>query len=161
MGLETWRPNIYIFRPQDYWKGSVDYVPWKIGDGVCVSDGDVCRTPSRGEDRTALRGKDGDFSGIQFGLRSKDVKPSTSLSRSAMTDRCQNIKGTSGSGVHSTQSCADEPGGYAEGSSSGGGEVEVEGCASGSNAFRKDAEIERALRGVLDALRRVREERLW
>ncbi|CAM9177133.1 unnamed protein product, partial [Ectocarpus sp. 8 AP-2014] len=20
MGLETWRPNIYIFRPQDYWK---------------------------------------------------------------------------------------------------------------------------------------------
>ncbi|CAM9177210.1 unnamed protein product [Ectocarpus sp. 8 AP-2014] len=76
-----------------------------------------------------------------------------------MADRCQNIKGARESGVHITQSCVDEPGGYAAGSS-GGGEVGVERCASGNNAFRKEAEIEMALRGVLDALRRVREERL-
>ncbi|CAM9488658.1 unnamed protein product, partial [Ectocarpus sp. 4 AP-2014] len=158
MGLETWRPNIYIFRPRDYWKGSVDYVPWKIGDGVCASDGDECRAPSRGECRTSLR-KDGDFPGIQLGFRSKNADPSAPLPRSAMADRCQNIKGASESGVHITQSCVDEPGGYAVGSS-GGGEVEVEQCASGSNAFRKDAEMEMALRGVLDALRSVREERL-
>ncbi len=25
---------MYIFRPQDYWGGSVDYVPWKLGDEI-------------------------------------------------------------------------------------------------------------------------------
>ncbi|CAM9174701.1 unnamed protein product [Ectocarpus fasciculatus] len=158
MGLETWRPNIYIFRPQDYWKGSVDYVPWKSGDGVCASDGDVCRAPSREEDRTALRKDGGDCSRSQFGLRSKNADPSAPRSRSAMADRCQNIKGN-GPGVLVTQSCADESGGYTQDSSGGDG-VEVERCASGGNAFRKDAELVVALRGVLNALRRVREERL-
>ncbi|CAN0432583.1 unnamed protein product, partial [Ectocarpus sp. 12 AP-2014] len=159
MGLETWRPNIYIFRPQDYWKRSVDYVPWKKGDGVCASDGDECRAPSRGEGRTSSR-KDGDCCGIQLGQRSNNADPSAPLSRSAMADRCQNIKGASESGVHITQSsCVDESGGYAAGPS-GGDEVEVERCVSGSNAVRKDADIEMALSGVLDALRRVREERL-
>lgn len=33
VGLDPWRPNIHIFRPQDYWRGSVDYVPSKLGDG--------------------------------------------------------------------------------------------------------------------------------
>eukprot|EP00903_Cladosiphon_okamuranus_P005924 g5855.t1 len=32
VGLESWRPNIHIFRPQDYWRGSIDYVPWKSED---------------------------------------------------------------------------------------------------------------------------------
>lgn len=133
-------------------------MPWKIGDGVCASDGNECRAPSRGEGRTSSR-KDGDVPGIQFGLRSINADPSAPLPTSATAARCQNIKGASKSGVHITPSRVDEPGGYAAGSS-GGGEVEVERCASGSNAFRKDAEIEMALRGVLDALRRVREERL-
>ncbi|CAM9957939.1 unnamed protein product, partial [Scytosiphon promiscuus] len=38
LGLDQWRPNIFIFRPQDYWAGLVDYTPCQMhGDG---DDGD-------------------------------------------------------------------------------------------------------------------------
>lgn len=181
--LEPWRPNIFMFRPQDYWRGSVDYVPWKLGDDESSSD--EYQPPSAPVAHGTALPKDGEKIGVQSGV--KPPRTQVGGDRRSVTDKntspCRavapadkknvetgrwnhHVDGAcvlSGQvGVSGACSCEDR-GVERELSHRGDDLGKVSGrndyCSSTLKAGR-GKEVEAALHGVLDALRKVREERL-
>lgn len=176
-----------MFRPQDYWRGSVDYMPWKLGDAESRSS-DGCQPPStRMGDGTALP-KGGEKIRVQSGGKN----PRTVESRHHQVggaDRSATAKKNRSpvSAVAPANKKVDDTGRrshHVDGAGVFSGQVGVNGayscanrdvrdihrggdsgCVSGrNNSSTLEAgggeEVGTALHGVLDALRKVREERL-
>lgn len=163
-----------MFRPSDYGRGSVDYMPWKLGDDESYDGYQPLSTPGHG--KPLQKGDE------QIGVQSGGVDPcivecsqvgptsantengisSSTLAPPAEADDTggqRNVDGAAGLfeelGVNDTCSCADSS------------EREVQrsfsvGCVSArtESILESGEEVETALHGVLDALRKVREERL-
>lgn len=142
VGLDSWRPNNHIFGPQDYWRGSVDYAPWKLGDADDTSRA-VVKTQKEHYNLDALQ-----MEAEQIGAVAPD-DPNRKIARARVAGT--NVSGEIELelGVSANQSGA-----------VGGGD----GCGVSrrysSGKGTKPGEVETALHGVLDALRKVRAERM-
>jgi len=144
VALDSWRPNIYIFRPQDYWGGAVDYVPWRLGDEA------GCRpTPNgRGHFKEVSPGG-GEQTGVDSSCTNKGHGHGD-IDGWVASDQA-------GIGVNETPFASDDGFGCdVRGASASNKEpievLKLRGCAEGEG----EGEVETALHGVLDALRRVR-----
>ena len=168
VGLDPWRPNIHIFRPQDYWRGSVDYVPSKLGDGDdCNPEGVQAESTKPGlrvelelelvagmTGRSKKQGEGASSAGAATGVPSSNA----ALARIDPAEGgCTGEAGVTGEielelelGVSAKQSRATDEN-YTRGS--------VE-CASDRRTSLEPGEVEAALHKTLDVLRKVRAERL-
>lgn len=182
VGLESWRPNMHIFRPQDYWRGSVDYVPWKSGD----DDNDDVHNPKavqmmakgaeQGQDveveLEAVPGTAGRRKGGGTGASVASINPSTcSFVAFARVDTMEgggNVEGAEfsgqvelGIGVSAKQlsTGAVVMGGKDEDEGESGAGSGVK-CAADKSTSLASGEVETALHSVLDALGKVKAERL-
>lgn len=139
---------MHIFRPENYWRGSVEYVPWKLGDHEHDRGNlkKLQRDPDNGEGRR--KGHDATAS-----LARGD--PSSFVALSKVDD----MEGCRVEGAHvSNQVELDLELGAVVGQDQGG-IISVR-CASEGSTSLGPGSVETALHSVLDALRRVRAERL-
>lgn len=165
MGLDSWRPNIHIFRPQDYWKGSVDYVPWKLGDGDDCNPKVLCKgtKPSEGVELEVGSGmtRCGRKKGEEA---SASAAPGIASSKVALA-RAYPVEGgrIGGAGVAGEVEL-EELGANAKQSGAvvmmGGKDKNSTKSASDRSTTLKPGEVETVLHSMLDALRKVRAERL-
>lgn len=178
VGLDSWRPNIFIFSPQDYWRGSVDYVPWKLGDNgdksrVAVKERGHCilKALQKGSEPTGAEGLELEAGSGMTGRKKGDgarasvqVAPGNPSSNAVLTrvdtmERSCRVEGADISGQAELE--------LGVGANQSGVVVSEDGGGVGSMRYASDrstglkaGEVETALHSVLDALRNVREERL-
>lgn len=165
-GLDPWRPNILIFRPQDYWEGLVDYTPCQLPGGSsdrkesgCGAAADYKVRPKEGY-FAALRKGGGNGTGVENRASVEKVGAETVLPTGSdgNVSRCP----PQGRGCCHLRPEAPLSGpiDWVDGAAKpdGGGRGGCDKCSPGETSS-----VEKALHGVLDALRKVRkvrEERL-
>lgn len=176
VGLDSWRSNMHVFRPQDYWKGSVDYEPWELGDNN-DDDDDECnpKTLQKGtelEPGSGVTGRRKDQDAIY--IASAAPSSNVALARVDAMEGGGGVEEGSVSGevevepgVEANRSGAVVMGvGEVAGEGEGGigmNGVKCERSSDGRTSLKPNlglGEVGTALHSVLDALRNVREERL-
>lgn len=165
---------MYIFRPQDYWGGSVDYMPWKLGEEVeyrpTANGGEhrAVSVPRRASEQTGVRSSytdkghgHGEIYELYAGAARRAPENAIAPARPRSTCRVESL------GVIEGWGASDQFGIGADETTCPSDDGIASSVRGASPSRRKpsevmklygygESEVEKVLHGVLDALRRVR-----